>query len=102
VTRDRRLKPDGRRGPDALKRVIAHRVLGAAGVQGPDRMELPQERVDNLGIELGPASLADDLDGLGHLDGVLVDPRARQRVEDVGDRDDPTRQRDGGAAEPGR
>jgi hypothetical protein len=74
---------------------------GALGVEGVDAVELADEGVGDVGVELGCASVADDVEGVGDAHCLLVDAGAGQGVEDVGDGDDSRGEGDVVAAEAG-
>ena len=57
--------------------------------------EVVDEQVEELGVELRPTPVPEDLERFLERVGPLVGPLAPQRVEDVGDGDDSGFQRDG-------
>ena len=59
------------------------------GRRGRLVIDHPQERIDDLGIELPQPLPVDFGDRLGDRPGGLVGPLLGERVEHVGDRDDP-------------
>lgn len=55
---------------------------------------MAEEKIQDLGVELTPSTGLHDLDGLVHRKRRPIDAVAEKSVEDVGDRGDPTLQRD--------
>ncbi len=93
------------RGGEGLERALDERrgvgaqLLASVGAGAAEHFH---ERVEQHGVEVAPALFAHHLHRLLDREGLAVDAVAGERVEDVGDRDDPPLDRDRLALQPAR